>query len=70
MFEPKEHTGDLDNETMKYKFKTVKMVYNILDKENQIVKYNTPVVYDLEFIFFVSSVGQWAKIMDIKPLNY
>jgi hypothetical protein len=67
-FEPVIDKSDPELKTMKYRFKTKKRVYSILNSENEIVTHEKPIEYDLIFIFHVStSSSKWAKIIDIIP---
>lgn len=68
-FNPRLDNTDLSNHTFRYEYKIKKGIYYILNKKDQVLYYDEPIEYDLQFVFYVSSKEKWAKIMDILPVK-
>lgn len=67
-FEPIFDLADSTLNSMQYKFKTTKKVYHLLNKHDEVVRYDEAISYDLEFIFYVTTGEEkWAKLVGIIP---
>lgn len=58
---------DISYNTFRYVFRAKKGMYSILNLDNEVLNYDEPIEYELDFVFYVSSKDNWAKIMDILP---
>lgn len=61
--------ADEDDNIFFYSYKTIKKQYNILNKNNQVLYYNEPMIYPIEITFRISIKNQKADIVSILPTN-
>lgn len=66
-YNPKIDQTDDSDDIFYYTFKTVKKNYNILNKNNQVLYYEEPMIYPIEITFRISIKNQRADIVSILP---
>ena len=68
-YNPKIDQSDESDDIFYYSYKTVKKNYNILNKNNQVLYYDEPMIYPIEITFRISIKNQSADIVSILPSN-
>ena len=66
-YNPKIDESDAEDDIFYYTYSTVKKTYNILNKNNQVLYYDEPMIYPIEITFRISIKNQSADIVSILP---
>jgi len=66
-YKPRIDQSDEDDDIFYYTYSTVKKNYNILNKNNQVLYYEEPMLYPIEITFRISIKNERADIVSILP---
>lgn len=69
VFDPKIDMSEADDDIFYYTYRTVKKNYNILNKNNQVLFYDEPMIYPIKITFRISIKNESAEIVKILPDN-